>query len=214
GEYIMYLNNDTIIQTPFLESLVRRMQIDGKVGAVSPKIKYYSNPHIIQYAGYSPMSKITMRNNLVGTNQTDNGQYDTAHRVPFIHGACVLTSRAVLEDVGTMTELYFLFYEELDWSVALSNKGYELWYEPDSTVYHKESMTIQRTTSCRTYYLARSRMIFTRRRSSSKILAIAYQLVMSFPAHIIKYILHRQWDMALALSRGILAGLHAPINKK
>lgn len=211
GEYIMYLNNDTVIQTPFIESLVQRMQSSAKIGAVSPKIKYYSNPHIIQYAGYTPMNRITMSNHLVGSGQVDDGLYDTAHRVPFIHGACVVTSRTVLETVGSMAELYFLFYEELDWSLALSEKGYELWYEPASTVYHKESMTIQRATPLRSYYLTRSRMIFTRRRSRSKLVAIAYQVIVSYPIHILKSIIHGRWAMVSALSRGIWSGLNSPI---
>ena len=62
-----------------------------------------------------------------------------------------------------MSEIYFLFYEELDWSAQLRKAGYRLWYEPAAVVYHKESMTAKRGSPMREFYLSRARVLFARR---------------------------------------------------
>lgn len=213
GEYILYLNNDILIEAPFLEALVNRIDSDEKIGAVSSKIKYTANRNVIQYAGYTAMNPITTRNELIGVGKTDVGQYNEAHTTPFIHGACVLTSRKVIETVGNMPSLYFLFYEELDWSVKLRNHGYELWYEPSATVYHKESMSIKRGSPARNYYLTRSRVLFTRRniKGINRVLAIAYQTFVSYPKNMLQSAIKGDWKMVSAITRGLISGFTSPI---
>lgn len=73
-----------------------------------------------------------------------------------------------------MTEVYFLFYEELDWSLLIQNAGYETWYEPMAIVWHKESMT--KGSPLRLYYMTRARLLFARRNYSGnfKLLSCIY----------------------------------------
>jgi GT2 family glycosyltransferase len=71
--------------------------------------------------------------------------------------------RDVIEKVGTMTEAYFLFYEEFDWCHQMEANGYKLFYEATSVVYHKGCMTIKSDSPLRAYYLSRGRIIFARR---------------------------------------------------
>ena len=137
GFYILYMNNDMIVKTPFLKPLIDRLD-DSCVGVVSPKIRYSYALDIIQYAGYTAMTSVTIRNQLIGTGEKDTGQYDQARETAFAHGACMLTTKTVIEKVGKMTEAYFLFYEELDWSLQIRQAGYSVWYEPASTVFNKE----------------------------------------------------------------------------
>ncbi|MCD8267291.1 MAG: glycosyltransferase family 2 protein, partial [Parabacteroides sp.] len=166
-EYILYMNNDMTITGPFLKTLVNRLQSSESIGLVSPKIKYEHHPDIIQYAGYTFMHPIRISNHLIGVNQKDRGQYDQATPTAYAHGACMLTPREIIENAGMMTNIYFLFYEEIDWSIQLRRAGYEIWYEPKAQVLHKESMTIKRGTPQRLYYLTRSRILFTQRNYTS-----------------------------------------------
>lgn len=183
GDYILYMNNDMLIDAPFLEALVDKFESSDKIGLVSPKIKYAYAKDTIQYAGYTEMIPVSVRNNLIGVNEKDNGMYDLSCKTAFAHGACMLTSRKLIEKIGQMTEVYFLFYEELDWSLQFRRAGYEIWYEPSSCVYHKESMTIKRGTAIRQYYLTRNRNIFIRRNYLrwEKWLACCYQIFISLP---------------------------------
>ena len=59
-----------------------------------------------------------------------------------------------------MPEIFFLYYEELDWSTHITRAGYELWYEPRCTVFHKESQSTGQLSKLRTYYLTRNRLLY------------------------------------------------------
>ena len=61
GKYLFFINNDTEVNPDFLEPLVSKCESDPKIGAVSPKIKFYSQPDTIQYCGQAPMNHYTMR---------------------------------------------------------------------------------------------------------------------------------------------------------
>lgn len=215
GEYILYMNNDMTISGPFLKTLVKRFQSEERIGLVSPKIKYEHHPDTIQYAGYTPMHPVRISNKLIGVNQKDKGQYDQPSPTAYAHGACMLTSREVIEKAGMMTEIYFLFYEEIDWSIQLKRAGYEIWYESGAYVLHKESMTAKRGTPLRLYFLTRSRLLFTRRNLASftKITALLYQLLIVIPKNIILYSAHGQKDMLISFIKGSYHGFTNKINK-
>ena len=72
----------------------------------------------------------------------------------------MLVKREVIEKVGLMPEIFFLYYEELDWSTHITRAGYELWYEPRCTVFHKESQSTGQLSKLRTYYLTRNRLLY------------------------------------------------------
>lgn len=209
GEYILFINNDITIDRPVLRELINRLDSSERIGAVSPKIKYEYKPDTIQYAGFMPMHPIRISNHIIGYNEKDRGQYNEAHSTAFVHGACMLTSRKVLDKAGPMTDIYFLFYEELDWSFQLQKAAYETWYEPAVYVLHKESMTVKKGTPLRLYYLTRSRVLFTRRnyRSINKILALAYLLLIAIPKNILVYCVPLQKKMLNAYLRGCFRGL-------
>lgn len=208
GEFILYMNNDMTITSPFLKVLVDRIQSSKHIGVVSPKIKYEHHPDTIQYAGYTQMNPLRISNDLIGYNQKDIGQYNEASPTAFAHGSCMLTSQRVLKKAGLMTDIYFLFYEELDWSLQLKRKGYEIWYEPAACVLHKESMTIKRGTPLRLYYLTRSRILYTRRnyKSINRLVALLYQIIIVVPKNIFFYQINRQTDMLTAFIKGCYHG--------
>lgn len=162
GHYLFFVNNDTVLDGS-LQPLINRLSGSDSIGAVCPKIRFAWDDNPIQFAGFTPLSSLTLRNQSIGCGEKDHGQYDTAHRTPYLHGAAMMVKREVVERVGTMPECYFLYYEEYDWSMMMRRAGFELWYEPKTTIYHKESRTTGQNSPLKTYYLARNRLIFTRR---------------------------------------------------
>ena len=144
GRYLLLLNNDTEVGDDSLHYLCDALENHPRWGAVSPKIRFADPPRPIQFAGYTPLSKITLRNGLVGFNREDDGSYDTPHETPYAHGAAMMVRRETIEQAGEMPELYFLYYEELDWSERITRSGWDIGYEPRCTVFHKESRTTGR----------------------------------------------------------------------
>lgn len=176
GQYLMFINNDTIVPDSSVTALIQRIKADSSIGIVCPKIKFSWDRSIIQYAGFTPLSPITLRNQGIGYAQRDEGQYQTARPTAFVHGAAMLTSRHVLSKVGPMPEQYFLYYEEIDWSEEFHRQGFQIWYEPLCTIYHKESKATGTNSPLKAYYLTRNRLLFARRRRHglTRLLSLAY----------------------------------------
>ncbi len=207
GKYLFFLNNDTLLshQPSAICHLITRLESSDKIGAVCPKIRFSWGNNPIQYAGYTPLSSITMRNRAIGCGETDNGQYDTAHPTPYAHGAAMMIKRKVIDKAGQMPECYFLYYEELDWSMMIRRSGYDIWYEPACTIYHKESQTTGQNSPLRTYYITRNRLLFAKRNINGpqKYLTYLYLIGIVALRDIIKYVLHHRPDLAQSTIKGL-----------
>ena len=205
GKYIYLTNNDTVFKDFNPEVLIKRLEFSPKIGMVCPKIRFAWANNPIQYAGYTPLSSITVRNYAIGFGEEDNGQYDTAHQTPYAHGAAMMLKREVIDKVGLMPECYFLYYEELDWSMMITRAGYEIWYEPASTIYHKESQSTGQNSPLRTYYITRNRILLVKRNWSgvTKYLSYAYLVFIVCIRDMIKYTLQGQFHLSSAVIKGI-----------
>ena len=206
GKYLFIINNDTIFKDFNVQALIDRLESSLKIGIVCPKIRFAWGTNPIQYAGYTPLSKVTVRNKAIGFGEEDQGQYENAHPTPYAHGAAMLIKREALEKVGLMPECYFLYYEELDWSMMFTHAGYQIWYEPKCEIYHKESQATGQNSPLRTYYITRNRLLLVKRNYPNiyKWLALCYLLCMVFPKDLIKNAIHGHWNLLTATSRGVL----------
>lgn len=207
GKYIFLLNNDTCIEEDTFHYLIKSLESSFQIGAVSPKIKFAFTPRNIQFAGYIPLSRITLRNALIGFGETDNGQFDTPIRTPYCHGAAMMIKKEVIDKVGYMPEIYFLYYEELDWSTQIRKAGYELWYEPRCTIYHKESQSTGQQSYLRTFYITRNRLLYAwrNRYGVTRWMAVLYQLFIAAPKNSMIFLLKGRNDLAKAVFKGIYA---------
>ncbi len=208
GDFIFLVNNDTVISDGLIEALVARCQQPG-VGVASPKIKYFDQPKVIQYAGFSQVNPLTGRNEAIGKGEEDKGQYDTARPVPYAHGAAMMLRREVLEKLGLMPEAFFLYYEELDWCEQIRRGGYEIWYEPVAYILHKESTSTGKSSPLKTKYLTRNRILFMRRNFQGWKLAafLLFFCAVSFPVHAVKLLLKGDFKNLKALAEGTKAGM-------
>ena len=209
GEYIFLVNNDTIFKDFNIDALIDRLESSSKIGAVCPKIRFAWGQNPIQFTGYTPLSKITVRNQAIGFGEEDKGQYNTPHSTPYAHGAAMMIQREVIDKVGLMPECFFLYYEELDWSMMMTRAGYEIWYEPVCTIYHKESQTTGQNSPLRTYYITRNRLLLVKRNWTgiSKYLAYIYIIGVVATRDIFKYALTGQWALVKSVLGGILSFL-------
>ena len=205
GKYLFFINNDTIFKEFNVQALIDRLESSPKIAVVCPKIRFAWGNNPIQFAGYTPLSKITVRNQAIGFDEEDHGQYDTAHPTPYAHGAAMLIKRKALEKVGLMPECYFLYYEELDWSMMFTRAGFEIWYDPACTVYHKESQATGQNSPLRTYYIVRNRLLLVKRnwRGVTKYLTYVYLLGVVGVRDILKYALSGKWEFLKATTNGL-----------
>lgn len=207
GKYILLLNNDTFLKEDSLKSLIDTLETQKNAGAVSPKIKFTTPGYPIQFAGYTPLSAITMRNNLIGMNEEDKGLYENISQTPYTHGAAMMIKKEIIEKVGLMPEIYFLYYEELDWCTQMTNRGYTLWYNPHCTVYHKESQSTGQDSPLKIFYLTRNRLLYTwrNRKGVIKWTGIIYQITIASIKNCLVYLLRKRIDLIKAIIKGNIA---------
>ena len=205
GKYILLINNDTYFKDFKIEPLIDRLESSDKIGIVCPKLCFAWGNNPIQYAGYTPLSPITVRNQAIGFDEEDKGQYGIPHPTPYAHGAAMLIKREAINKVGLMPECFFLYYEELDWSMMFTRAGYEIWYDPACTVYHKESQTTGQNSPLRTYYITRNRLLLVKRnyKGINKYLSYMYLIGLVATRDIIKYTFQSRYDLVKSVFRGI-----------
>ena len=205
GKYLFLINNDTFIKDFNIQSLIDRIESLPDIGIVCPKILFSWGNNKIQFAGYSRLSRISVRNHAIGFNEDDHEQYNTAHPTPYAHGAAMLIRQDAINKVGLMPECYFLYYEELDWSMMFTKAGYQIWYEPRCSIFHKESQATGQDSPLRTYYLTRNRLLLVRRNPQEFNKGLAYIYLIGIVAlrDIVKHTLSARFDLLKATIRAL-----------
>jgi len=210
GKYVLFINNDTEVEPDFLEPLVAKCESDPQIGGVSPKIRFFHTPNTLQYTGQAPINNYTIRSHGYGHGAIDTCQFDKDTLTYFVHGAAMLIPMQVIQEVGMMAEIYFLYYEELDWGARIRKAGYQLWYVHNSLIMHKESISTGKATPFKTYYMNRSRIIYLRRNTFGPVFIVAFlfQVFISIPKNLLFYLIKGQMDHFKSYVNAILWHIH------
>lgn len=196
GEFILLLNNDTEVEPGFLEPLVETLLNNKDAGMASPRLHFYHSPNMktIQFAGAKKVNLLTGRGKNLGWGEMDNGQFNFVEKTDYAHGAALLLNRKVLDIVGCMPDIFFLYYEEHDWCTAMKKKGLYPYYVGTSVVYHKESATIGKNSPIKVFYMTRNRLIYLRRNAPvfQRIAAFAFFTFVSIPGGVFRLIKNKE----------------------
>lgn len=206
GEYLFFVNNDTEFSSGLIATLVKVLEDNTEVGMVSPKIRYFDQPEMLQYAGFTPMNYYTCRNYCIGQFETDKGQYDDNVGVTgYAHGAAMMLKREAMDKAGLMAENFFLYYEEMDWCDRIERAGYEIWFVPQALIYHKESVSVGKASGLKEYFMNRNRILFIRRNAPfvARIFFYVYFTLLVTPRNIINYQKNKQKGFTKLLLKAI-----------
>ncbi len=212
GDYYFIVNNDTEVTDDLLDQLLDPFLNDNTVGVVSPKIRYFSNPTLIQYAGFTEVNPFTGRNKPIGGKEIDNGQHDISGYTSYAHGAAMLVKKEVVEKVGMLPDLFFIYYEELDWSAHIRRAGYKIYYQSKALIFHKESVTMGKESAIKAYYHNRNRILFMRRNTNSLQFSffLFFLTFVIVPKTTLKYILKGQMTHLKNFFRGLIWNIKTP----
>ncbi len=205
GEYVLLLNNDTVVDKGFLEPLIQKFMADPGIGAISPKIRFFYDPTLIQYAGYTEINPWTMRSFAIGYRQRDKGQYNQDRETAYAHGAAMMVPMKVIKEIGMMSYTFFLYYEEADWSYRIKRAGYKIWYVHNSIVFHKESISVGKLNPMKIYYLNRNRIVFMRRNIFGRdfLMGILYQFTVAIPKNAFSFLIRGKLNFFYSYVRAI-----------
>lgn len=141
-DYVWLLNNDTVIERDSISELVnfceQKKAEKVKIGIAGSKLLLYHKPDTLQGIG-AVFNKYSGKSRIIGAQQKDTGQFDGQDIVcNYVIGASMFVSKEFLLEVGLMSEEYFLYNEENDWSARAARKGWGVGVAVKSKVYHKQ----------------------------------------------------------------------------
>jgi GT2 family glycosyltransferase len=195
GDYYFLINNDTECTADALERLVAILDQNPEVGMVSPRLHYFEDRNLIQYAGYTEMNFFTGRNACIGQFDWDTGQYEGQQGpTAYVHGAAMLVRREAIQKAGPMDPHYFLYFEELDWCERIKKAGYSAYVDLDAVIFHKESVSVGKRSALKEYFMTRNRILFIRKHAPPVVFGIfcMYFALTVVPRNLVRYLLNRE----------------------
>lgn len=197
-EYILVMNNDTVVEQDFLSRLIETSKGDIRIGVSGPKVCFYDAGNVIQSAGGHLNMSLGMPS-LIDYRKLDNNKHQSVRDVDFVSGCCMLIKVKTIRDIGLIDEKYFCYWEETDFCVKARNIGYRVVCVPSAKVRHKnpgfnqmEKLDIKERSSLllSCYYLARNRILFMKKYTNKihYVFFILYSLSISLLYSLIKSI--------------------------
>ena len=148
GEYICFLNPDTLIKENIFLPILDIFKKDKSIGIVGPK-QQTGSPFFDFSAGFYPNILFELFN-LIGVGVFIEGlivfiltklRKNKILEVDWILGACIFIKAELLKTINGFDKDYFMFYEEVDLCKRVSNKGYKIIYSPQHSIHHIGSVS-------------------------------------------------------------------------
>jgi len=144
-DYLLLLDNDTVVDPEFLTEMVKVAEAAPAVGIAGAKVYYYDEPDRLQYCGgkidiwggvVSPLLGI-IREKILGTKEFDRGQNDSVQEVEHIAFWSALLKRKSVESIGLFDERHFWGWEDYDYFIRAKKAGFKVVYIPRAKIWHK-----------------------------------------------------------------------------
>ena len=150
GDYIVFLNNDTIHKKDWLSNLVTFMNKHPDCAAVQPKILNYYERDKFDYAGGAGGHMDILcypfaRGRLFLEQEIDNNQYDDDAPCFWASGTAIMVRKEFFLEVEKFDENFFAHMEEIDLCWRLQLKGHNIYVNPKSVIYHKNAVSLPMT---------------------------------------------------------------------
>lgn len=212
-EYVMLLNNDTLVEPDFIEPLVQKMKETASVGAIQPKMYFVHDRKLIWNAG-------GYFNSFWGYTSTIRSKeykasYDVAKTTDWITGCCMMVPVKLVQEVGMLDARYFIYFEDVDWSFRISEAGKSLCYEPKSVIYHVAGASGKTKTrgkegylTPRVHYLTVRNHMFLLRSHTPAYLwpsRFVYQ-VFKMAGYTVYFVVRGRWTKLKAVWKGFIDG--------
>jgi hypothetical protein len=171
-EYVLVLNNDTVVAPDFLDKMIDVAIADDSVGVVGPKVYYYDRPGVINSAGARMRWSLGLAEN-IGIGKPDNGKYDKMADMDCLQGCALLIRADLIKKIGLFDRTFFIMLEETDFCLRAHEAGYRVVYCPGAVIHHKEGSSIKKVSLTGLYYKHRNRLLLVKKHYSRPQIAVA-----------------------------------------
>lgn len=190
-DYILLLNSDTVVALDFLKVMHHQLAADPKAGIAAPKI-YFHRGNEFFTKSYTPAERHTVLwyasgsvdwVNLAafhrGVDELDRGQFDDATQSDFATGCCLLLKREMVERVGILDKKFFLYSEDVDYSLRVQKAGFKVLFCSQAVIWHKLGQSSGGAGSrLQQYYQTRNRILLTFKHGPLRARLVAVKLML------------------------------------
>ena len=141
SEYSIFINNDTLVSTNFINPLIEPLKNDTSIIQTAPKIFYADDPNLLWFAGgYINLFFGWIRHR--GIRKIDKGQYNNSTLIDYATGCCICMRTKDFKLFKMFDESFSMYGEDVDLSIRVRKAGGKIMYIPESNIWHKVSASI------------------------------------------------------------------------
>jgi GT2 family glycosyltransferase len=216
-DFILVLNNDTVLDDDCISALVQSQRLERSVAITTGKTYYFDEPSRIWNAG-SSWNETWLKAKHFGANAIDIGQFEMSREIPFADGCCMLIRANVLHESGVFDENFFAYNEDIDLCFRIRKLGFTVRYVPEAKLWHRVSASTTvnwvpergSTSALQQFLSTRNRIFIIRRYARNRVHLIsilAVTLMKSCFFQVVALILLRRIKKARAILLACAAGL-------
>jgi len=217
-EFALLLNNDTFSDPNMVAEMIAMMESDPRVAVVCPKIFFAYKPDMLWYAG-GGFNFWTGRTQHRGWKQIDHGQFDDQLEITQATGCAMMVRCSAMRKVGFLDEQFFIYAEDVDWSLRFAEHGHLLRFAPKARLWHIDGATnvkvLGRGSEERRQFLSTRNMVFVARKHVRWFQVPTYTVVFGV-SHVAFYtalrIWRRDYRALWAIYRGLSQGLQTRLD--
>ncbi|MFC1496430.1 glycosyltransferase family 2 protein [Candidatus Margulisiibacteriota bacterium] len=199
ADYLLLLNNDTVVEPDFLSRLVKAAENDLKIGIAGPKIRFYQSNKIWYAGGF--LNKWTGFTYHRGEGRGEREEDNIIQEVDFVSGCAMLIKKKVVATVGYLDEEYYLGHEDAAYCLNAKKTGFKVSYVPAAKIWHKLSRSAGGSRSTLyLYYRTRNHLLFIKK--------LRLKPVLFWPKYIFLLLKRGLGSVALGYPKGFMATLH------
>lgn len=143
ADYILVMNNDTLIAENSISSLVNCAEKHEGLAIVSGKVYNYDEKDTLQYIGqeFDPNGMLDQRSIVKNRREKDVGQYDEERELGMLDDIFWLLPKSAYEKLGDYSDYFYLYGEQNDYGFRALKEGYKFVYTPEAKLWHKGGIT-------------------------------------------------------------------------
>ena len=213
ADYVLLLNNDTVVDPEFLGELVKVAEGDERIGIVGPKIYYYDykgRKDVIWFAG-GVINRWTRASIHEGENKPDSQNYSRPKEIDYVTGCAILIKKDLISNIGMLEPAFFTYYEDVEICFRARMHGWKINYIPSSRVWHKISQSSGGAFSSHTvYHTTRNRIWFIKMHSSKigYLIRLLYILTFKQITRFIRFaLIRRDYVVLKSYYKGLYDGI-------
>ncbi len=143
AEYILMLNNDTVVDPQMVRRLVEAARADPNVGILMPKVLYYDDPEVVWAAG--GRYRVFPPAHVIVGQDRPSAAFDKPFYLEYALSCGLLIHRRAFEKAGLFDPGYFFFFDDWDFSQRVRAHGLRILFVPDARMWHKVSKSTRQT---------------------------------------------------------------------